>query len=229
MIDGDAAPGDAVGPRAGDRAEPAGDQLGQPAGHLHPRHRRRDGARQRGHPGGPAAAVDPRPAAGRRTAGRPTITQPRIYFGETRRATTSWSRARQAEFDYPREPGDGRGRRDHALDRARPASRSTPRSTRLLFALRFRDLDLLISDQISADSQLLFHRTIAERLGRSRRSCATTRTRTSSSTTRASLVYVQDAYTISDTFPNAPGSTPATLGGGVGPRPATTSTTSGTA
>ena len=38
--------------------------------------------------------------------------------------------------------------------------------SRLLFALRFRDLDLLISDQITADSQLLFHRSLADRLPR---------------------------------------------------------------
>ena len=35
---------------------------------------------------------------------------------------------------------------------------------RLLFALRFRDLDLLICDQVTADSQLLFHRTMGDRL-----------------------------------------------------------------
>ena len=53
---------------------------------------------------------------------------------------------------------------------------------RLLFALRFRDLDLLISDQVTAESQLLMHRSIADRLAaRSRRSCDTTRTHTSSS------------------------------------------------
>ena len=35
---------------------------------------------------------------------------------------------------------------------------------RLLFAARFRDLDLLISDQVTADSQLLFHRSLSDRL-----------------------------------------------------------------
>ena len=43
----------------------------------------------------------------------------------------------------------------------------------------------------------------------SRRSCATTRTPTSSSTTTGRLVYVQDAYTTSDRFPNAQGFDPA--------------------
>jgi uncharacterized membrane protein (UPF0182 family) len=81
---------------------------------------------------------------------------------------------------------------------------------RLLFALRFRDLDLLISDQVTRDSQLLFHRTLSDRLnhiapflrydkdpyvvlhdGR--------------------IVYVQDAYTVSDRFPHAQGFDPQGL------------------
>ena len=45
-----AAAGDAVGARAGDRQGPGRAQLGQPAGHQDARDRRRDGARQRGHP-----------------------------------------------------------------------------------------------------------------------------------------------------------------------------------
>ena len=57
------APGDAVGARARDREEPLGHELGQRADHLHPRDRAGHGAGQRGHARGPAAAVDPRPAA----------------------------------------------------------------------------------------------------------------------------------------------------------------------
>ena len=117
------------------------------------------------------------------SSGAPEITQPRIYFGE-RDEHYVVTGARQPEFDYP-----GRRRssatRHTTLDRARPGSRSTSTLPRLLFSLRFRDFDLLISDQITSDSQLLFHRTLSDRLAaRSRRSCATTRTRTSSSRTR---------------------------------------------
>ena len=52
--------------------------------------------------------------------------------------------------------------------RARPASRSTRRSCGCCSPLRFRDLDLLISDQVTADSQLLFHRSLGDRLGADR-------------------------------------------------------------
>ena len=121
------------------------------------------------------------------TDGAPEITEPRIYFGE-RPSDYVITGARQAEFDYPDRRGRRRRRSGHgdALDRARPASASTRRCMRLLFALRFRDLDLLISDQVTADSQLLIHRSLARPARRaSRRSCATTRTRTSSSTATA--------------------------------------------
>ena len=99
------APGDAVGARAGPRPEPERDRLGQPADRLHPRHRRRDGAGQRGDQRGPAAALHRQPAAavGRRAPRR-----------SPSRGSTSASApsdyvvvgAKQAEFDYPTGEGD---------------------------------------------------------------------------------------------------------------------------
>jgi uncharacterized membrane protein (UPF0182 family) len=83
--------------------------------------------------------------------------------------------------------------------------------TRLLFALRFRDFDMLISNQITSESQLLMNRSLGERLpaiapflrydkdpylvivdGR--------------------LKYVQDAFTTSDEFPHAQSFDPSDLG-----------------
>jgi uncharacterized membrane protein (UPF0182 family) len=132
------------------------------------------------------------------SSGAPDITQPRIYFGESDDHYVV-TNARQAEFDIPGLGGSGdtttswTGTTGIKLD-------ST--LNRLLFSLRFRDLDLLISDQITASSQLLFRRTLSDRLqhiapflrydkdpylvvdgGR--------------------MYYVQDAYTISDAFPHA--------------------------
>ena len=73
---------------------------------------------------------------------------------------------------------------------------------RLLFAFRFRDFDLLITDQVQADSQLLFHRTLSERLG-----MIAPFLRFDKDpylvVVDGQLVYVQDAYTVSDRFPNA--------------------------
>ncbi len=75
--------------------------------------------------------------------------------------------------------------------------------TQLLFSARFRDFDLLISDQITADSQLLFHRTISERLPRIAPFLRYDKDPYLVVDDRGHLVYIQDAYTISDHFPHA--------------------------
>ena len=88
----------------------AGGELGQPAGHLHPRHRPRDGAGQRGHPRGPAGAVGARPAAGvEQTARRRSPSRGSTSARAT--PTTSSSGARQPEFDYPGRPARAPRRR----------------------------------------------------------------------------------------------------------------------
>src|SRR4029078_9950680 len=90
---------------------------------------------------------------------------------------------------------------------------------RLLFALRFRDLDLLISDQVSSDSQLLFHRSLADRLTRIAPLLRYDKDPYLVVDGNGRLQYVQDAYTVSDAFPHAQPFDPATfdstgLGGG---------------
>ena len=62
-------PGDALGPRAGPGAQPAGRLVGQPADRLHPRLRAHDGPGQRGGRAGPAPALHPRHAAAVRARG----------------------------------------------------------------------------------------------------------------------------------------------------------------
>ena len=133
-------------------------------------------------------------------SGAPEITQPRIYFGESDDHYVV-VRAKQPEFDYPSNSNTGEvdpttswtGQTGIPLD-------ST--LSRLLFAIRFRDLDLMITDQIQADSQLLFHRTLSERLG-----LIAPFLRYDKDpylvVVGGRLAYVQDAYTISDRFPNA--------------------------
>ena len=142
--------------------------------------------------------------------GVPEITQPRIYFGESDDHYVV-VRARQAEFDYPRTAG-----RTTVDEETRWTGTSgIPLDTtlsRLLFALRFKDLDLLISDQITADSQLLFHRTISERLERVAPYLRFDKDPYLVIDDEGRFVYVQDAYTISDAFPNADGFSGGDLG-----------------
>ncbi|MEP6681569.1 MAG: UPF0182 family protein, partial [Chloroflexota bacterium] len=88
------------------------------------------------------------------------VGEPRIYFGE---ATDTYvvTGTRTAEFDYPLE-----NREANAVTTWKGSTGvgiGNP-ITRLLFALRFGDLNLLISNQLTDSSQILFKRTISERV-----------------------------------------------------------------
>jgi len=138
-------------------------------------------------------------------AGAPTVTQPRIYFGER---PSDWiiTGARQSEFDYPVGVSAANGQVEPGQTTRWSGTSGVKLDTtlsRLLFALRFRDLNLLISDQVTADSQLLFHRSIADRLPRIAPFLTYDKDPYMVVTADGRLVYIQDAYTVSDKFPNA--------------------------
>ena len=130
--------------------------------------------------------------------GAPDVTEPRIYFGESDNHYVVVG-ARQDEFDFPAATG--------AAD---TTTRWTGKSgvpldnlfSRIMFAARFKDLDLLISDQITAESQLLFHRTLSDRIGMIAPFLQLDKD-PYLVIQDGRLVYVQDAYTTSDRFPNA--------------------------
>ena len=146
---------------------PNADGLGQPADRLHPRHRRRDGPGQRGR----AARASrtsiipnlPPVSTRRRARDHPA---PDLLRRAAQPATSSSARSRPSSTTRAGSDRRRRGRRHDDAGPARPGSSSTRPSSRLLFALRFRDLNLLISDQITTDSQLLFHRSLDDRLPR---------------------------------------------------------------
>jgi uncharacterized membrane protein (UPF0182 family) len=90
--------------------------------------------------------------------GQPRIDEPRIYYGEL---TTDYVivGTTQDEFDYTQEQRDVTTRFTGGGGIAVASLWD-----RLLFALRFGDLNLLISTQLSGDqSRVLFHRQISER------------------------------------------------------------------
>ena len=147
------------------------------------------------------------------SAGAPAITQPRIYFGER---SSDWilTGARQSEFDYPVGSTTSAGGAESGQTTRWSGTSGVRLDTtlsRLLFALRFRDLNLLISDQVTADSQLLFHRSLADRLPRIAPFLRFDKDPYLVVTDDGRLVYIQDAYTTSDRFPNAQWFDPATL------------------
>ncbi len=141
--------------------------------------------------------------------GAPAVTQPRIYFGE---ASSDWVvvGARQSEFDYPRGEGDG----DTGVQTRWSGTTGIKLDTtlsRLLFSLRFRDLNLMISDQITADSQLLVHRALNERLNLIAPFLEYDKDPYVVVRGDGRLVYVQDAFTVSNRFPHAQPFNPGNL------------------
>jgi hypothetical protein len=135
--------------------------------------------------------------------GAPKITEPRIYFGE-RASDYVVVGAKQAEFDYPTGEGDdaaAAGTETHWTGTTGVKIDTT--LMRLLFSLRFRDLDLLISDQVTGNSQLLFHRSLSDRIGRIAPFLRYDKDPYLVVDGSGRLVWVQDAYTTSNRFPNA--------------------------
>jgi len=90
-------------------------------------------------------------------AGQPVVTQPGIYFG---RHTTDYVLAdsKQAEFDYPLETDKFTHWTGHTGVPLTSGLRS------LAFAVRFGDINMLISPQLNAETQVLFNRAVQDRV-----------------------------------------------------------------
>jgi uncharacterized membrane protein (UPF0182 family) len=135
--------------------------------------------------------------------GAPTITQPRVYFGE-RPSSYIVVGAQTNEFDFPTGEGDEGG--SVGTETRWTGTTGIALDTtlkRLLFSLRFRDLDLLISDQVTQSSQLLFHRSLSDRLPRIAPFLRFDKDPYLVIDDAGKMLYVQDAFTTSDRFPNA--------------------------
>ena len=93
------------------------------------------------------------------TQGLLNVTRPQIYFGE-RENEYVIVKTDTPEFDYPRSEG---GNAFTTFD-ADTGIAIGNFFTRLAFAVRFADVNLLISEELSPQSQLLWRRNIAERV-----------------------------------------------------------------
>jgi uncharacterized membrane protein (UPF0182 family) len=139
------------------------------------------------------------------SGGAPEVKEPRIYFGE---ATDSFVivGARQPEFDYPRGGDGSAGGSDSVVENRWSGSTGIKLETmlsRLLFAARFRDLNLLISDQVTNASQLLMNRSLGGRLDLIAPFLRYDKDPYVVVDGRGRLVFIQDAFTVSDRFPHA--------------------------
>ena len=140
-------------------------------------------------------------------SGAPTIDPARsgIYFGE-RPSSYVVVGAQQNEFDYPTGESDSEGSIGTETRWTGTSGVALDNTLmRLLFAARFRDLDLLISNQVTLESQLLFHRSINDRLSLIAPFLRLDKDPYLVIDDAGRMVYVQDAYTTSDRFPNAQG------------------------
>jgi uncharacterized membrane protein (UPF0182 family) len=131
------------------------------------------------------------------TPGTPTITEPRIYFG-LQESNFVIVDASSQEFDYPSASGDQyyswTGNSGIKLD--------TP-LMRLLYAAKFGDLNLLISNQITGSSQLLYNRSITDRVQAIAPFLRYDKDPYLVVTSSGQLDYMLDAYTTSASFPDA--------------------------
>jgi uncharacterized membrane protein (UPF0182 family) len=137
-------------------------------------------------------------------SGAPTVSQPRIYFGER---PSDWiiTGARQDEFDYPLGQDAGAPANSGATTRwtGTTGIKLDTTFSRLLWALEYKDLNLLISDQITDQSQILIHRSIDDRISMVAPFLSFDSDPYLVVTGSGGLDYIQDAYTTSNRFPNA--------------------------
>ena len=88
--------------------------------------------------------------------------EPRIYFGESSPEYSVVGGGNKKEFDYPDPNGTGQinytyaGKGGVTLDAAR----------RLAYALKYREINFLLSDAVTSDSRILDYRTPRERVQR---------------------------------------------------------------
>ncbi len=145
------------------------------------------------------------------SGGAPNVSEPRIYFGESLSDYVIVG-AKQSEFDYPQaDNAAGAGSDVQTRWTGTSGIRLDTTLSRLLYSLRFRDLNLFISDQVTNQSQLLMHRALNDRLQLIAPFLSYDKDPYLVVTAEGRLVYIQDAFTTSDRFPNAQPFNPGSL------------------
>ena len=122
------------------------------------------------------------------------IARPQIYFGEE---TTSYVfvKTREKEFDYPK--GD-----ENAFTTYEGTGGVSIGALwdRLMFALRFGDMNILLTDALTGDSRVMFNRKIQTRVNRIAPFLMLDKD-PYPVIADGNLVWIQDAYTITDRYP----------------------------
>ena len=131
------------------------------------------------------------------TDGFPPIRRPEIYYGEL---ATSYAivRTRSQELDYP--AGDQNAYARYAGNGGIPLSSW---ARKLAFAIRFGEVKIVLSDDLVPESRLLMHRAVAERVQRIAPFLKLDRDPYLVVTGGGRLVWMLDAYTVTDRYPYA--------------------------
>jgi len=128
------------------------------------------------------------------SSGSLKITRPEIYYGNTTNDFV-FVRAKRPEFDYP--VGDKNVYSRYEGTGGVPLSFLR----KILFALRFQSLTILLSDDITSDSRIMFFRTIKERVSRVIPFARLDGEPYLVVSPQGRLLWFVDAYTTTDRFP----------------------------
>ncbi len=123
------------------------------------------------------------------------VTRPEIYFGESR-SNYSIVNTHAKEFDYP--AGDQNVYTNYNGTGGVPVGNFW---RRLLFAIRFRELKILFSSDITPESRFLYYRSVRERLNEIAPFLRFDVDPYMVITKEGKLVWLVDGYTITDQFP----------------------------
>jgi uncharacterized membrane protein (UPF0182 family) len=125
------------------------------------------------------------------------VTRPQIYFGELSNDFVL-APSRQREFDYPAGEGDA------AAYSSYDGSGGVPIGSflrRLLYAVRFGSLNILLSADLTERTRILYYRDVRERAERALPFVAFDRDPYMVITTDGRLVWLIDGYTVSQRYP----------------------------
>ena len=129
------------------------------------------------------------------------IVRPQIYFGEISN-TFVLAPTRQREFDYPAGEGSGEAA-VYSSYAGSTGVRVGSLLRRVLFALRFGSLNILLSRDLGDSTRILYHRNVRERAERTLPFLVFDRDPYLVVTGAGRLKWILDAYTMSDRYPDA--------------------------
>jgi len=129
------------------------------------------------------------------------VTRPQIYYGEMSNDFVL-APSRQREFDYPAGEGDAAA---YSSYDGRGGVDAGSFARRLLYAIRFGSLNILLSNDLTDRTKILYYRDVNERAERALPFVAFDRDAYLVITDAGRLVWMLDGYTTSDRYPYARG------------------------